>query len=504
VPEQVNALTKLCGTCGYRLEASLLRCPGDGTRLGRERPEAAVLGAYRLAERLGTGGMGVVYRAVHQKLGRTVAIKVLNRSLLSDRTNIARFFQEARSVNTIRHPNVVDIYDFVTAGKDIYTVMEFLVGQDLHHALYAEGGRPFAVERAVAILEQICMGLQAAHERNIIHRDLKPANVFLARRDRNDEFVKLLDFGLAKLERSDGRMTRDGVVLGTPEYMAPEQARDAPLDGRTDLYGVGCLAYHMLSGSQLFAGGAYGDVMVRHVKEEPPPLRAINNDVPVALEQAVMRCLAKEPEARPSSALAVAQQLTAAIGRTMDSVATRPRVLAPAEPAPSLSLVISRTLQLHKPGRRKAALGILGAGLLTALVSVVVQPRDDVAAPLRAGMAQALGPGLERLVTVKLQSQPPGATVVDEKGRSRGVTPLELLVPLNTQRAFDFVLPGYQTAHKEIWATLNTNVAEVLKPVQPAQHEVEKPRKRAPRRAAAAPTDRDLDSKARTLNPFER
>jgi serine/threonine protein kinase len=371
VPRSDESLTKLCGTCGYRLEAGLQRCPTDGARLPRERPEVAVLGSYRLVQRLGSGGMGVVYRAVHQKLGRPVAIKVLNRSLLADRTNVARFFQEARSVNTIRHPNVVDIYDFVTAGRDIYTVMELLVGQDLHHAIYTEG-RPFTPERAVAILVQICAGLQAAHDRNIIHRDLKPANVFLTRRgSSDDEFVKLLDFGLAKLERAEGRMTREGVVLGTPEYMAPEQARGAPLDCRADIYGVGCLAFHMLTGCQLFAGGSYAEVMVRHVKEPAPSLRRLNSSLPEALERVVLRALAKDPAARPPSSRAMAEELAAAVDRPLESFVTvpgRPRSVstAPVEEAPSASYstIFTRSLVLEGRSRLPMVLGVLALAVV--------------------------------------------------------------------------------------------------------------------------------------------
>jgi serine/threonine protein kinase len=384
VPQPNANLTKLCTTCGYRLEASLQRCPTDGARLGRARPEVAVLGAYRLVERLGTGGMGVVYRAVHERLGRTVAIKVLNRSLAADRTNVARFFQEARSVNTIRHPNVVDIYDFVTAGKDIYTVMEFLVGRDLHYALYSEGGRPFTPERAVTLLVQVCAGLQAAHDRNIIHRDLKPANVFLCKRDDGTEFVKLLDFGLAKLERTEGRMTRDGVVLGTPEYMAPEQARGAALDSRADLYGVGCLAYHMVTGCQLFAGGSYAEVMVRHVKEPPPPPRTLNATLPEALERAILHCLAKKPEDRPPTATAVAEELCTAIGRPLDTLPVRPRSLPAltlggevAAPSHALSTIIASTFE--RPGRRAVALGAVGAGLVLAVWAVLNRPQRSAA-----------------------------------------------------------------------------------------------------------------------------
>jgi tRNA A-37 threonylcarbamoyl transferase component Bud32 len=507
------ALTKLCGTCGYRYEATTQRCPADGSRLGRERPDVAVLGAYRLVERLGTGGMGAVYRAIHEKLGRTVAIKVLNRSLLADRTNIARFFQEARSVNTIRHPNVVDIYDFVTAGKDIYTVMEFLVGQDLHHALYTEGGRPFAADRAVSILEQICCALQAAHDRNIIHRDLKPANVFLTRRD-SGEFVKLLDFGLAKLERTEGRMTREGVVLGTPEYMAPEQARGAVMDGRADLYGVGCLAYHMLTGCQLFAGGSYADVMVRHVKEAPPPARTLNPQLSEELEKVVMRCLAKEPEDRPASALTVAEELCAAVGRGLSPATTsstsRARAIVEAAPSAGVSAVISRTLKMDLGGRRKVVAGV-AAGLALALaLALVLKPRPQPA--VGATSRPAAGPGLQKLVQVRLQSMPSGASV-SENGVTLGVTPYDLSAEPGSDHIVEFSLPGHQRAQQSFRADVDTTLAAVLEPSEPQPRTTpsepypERSRRRARRMTLGATpggSDRDLDSRARTINPFAR
>jgi serine/threonine protein kinase len=507
VPHPNASLIKLCGTCGYRYEATVQRCPGDGARLGRERPDVGVLGAYRLVERLGTGGMGAVYRAIHENLGRTVAIKVLNRSLLADRTNIARFFQEARSVNTIRHPNVVDIYDFVTAGKDIYTVMEFLVGMDLHHALYAEGGRPFATDRAVSILEQICCALQAAHDRNIIHRDLKPANVFLTRRE-SGEFVKLLDFGLAKLERTEGRMTRDGVVLGTPEYMAPEQARGGAMDGRADIYGVGCLAFHMLTGCQLFAGGAYADVMVRHVKEPPPGPRTLNPHLPESLERVVMRCLAKDPADRPASAINVAEEMCAAIGRTLSPAtsasSSRARaIVGESGPSAGFSAVISRTLR-QPSGRKKLLAGALACAAVVTAVGLWVRPRAQEAVGATARPVSS-GPALRRLVQVRLQTRPPGATIT-EGGVRLGVTPYDLSVPGGSEHTVEFALPGHLPARQSFRADMNTTLAAVLEPeadpVRPG------PRKRVVRRvtpgAAPGGPHPDLDSRARTINPFAR
>jgi len=524
VPSLETNLIKLCGACGYRLEAKLERCPVDGTKLGRERPEVALLGSYRLVERLGTGGMGVVYRAVHEKLGRAVAIKVLNRSMLADRTNVTRFFQEARSVNTIRHPNVVDIYDFVTAGKDIYMVMEFLTGRDLHQALYDQGGQPFPIERAVNILEQVCGALASAHERNIIHRDLKPANVYLTRRVQSEDFVKLLDFGLAKLEYSEGRMTRDGVVLGTPEYMAPEQARGDDLDKRTDLYAVACLAFHMLTGKQLFAGGAYADVMLRHVKEPAPPLRPDNPAIPEAFEAAVLRCLSKDPKDRPATARALAEELCAAIGRPFDSSGAfaggRPK--APPGPASISSSAVGFSGMLSRaisvPGRRRrrmlAATG--GAAVLAlalVLTALVGGDRSGEVASEEVARSTAAGrPGFEPRVRVLLQSTPPGAAVIDDKGVRVGVTPHDLLVPLGSEHRLDFVLAQHHRVHRSFRAEVDTTIAVAL------ESAVERPRAANPRGSGARkpgqPGQRrtaeskskgsTLDSRAATINPFNR
>src|SRR5205814_457902 len=145
------------------------------------------------------------------------------------------FFHEARAVNTIRHPNVVEVHDISDEGDDLYMVLELLRGMDLRTAIEGEPNRCMQPERLVFILEQVCGALQSAHAQNIVHRDLKPENIFLITRNGRADFVKVLDFGVAKLERAEGRITREGIALGTPEYMAPEQARDAEVDGRTDL-----------------------------------------------------------------------------------------------------------------------------------------------------------------------------------------------------------------------------------------------------------------------------
>src|SRR5262249_24058686 len=159
-------------------------------------------------------------------------------------------------------------------------------------------------------IEQISSALHATHARNIVHRDLKPENVFLAEKDGRRDFVKLFDFGVAKLERIDGRSTIEGAVLGTPEYMSPEQARREPVDGRSDLYSLGCIAYEMLTRRQIFGGGTQSEVLVRQLAQEPPSLRSFVPELPPALDAAVLRALAKDPAKRPQTAMELAESVT--------------------------------------------------------------------------------------------------------------------------------------------------------------------------------------------------
>src|SRR5579872_4479263 len=177
---EVSTLTRRCLVCGTRFDGSATICPTDAKPLGPDDPSVAELGSYRLLQRIGEGGMGAVYRAVHRKLERIVAIKVLQRDLTSEPGLINRFFHEARAANTVRHPHVIEVYDFVENGRDVYFVMEFLRGEDLHDAIHRRDGTPMTVERAVSILEQIASGLYATHTREIVHRDIKPENIFLA------------------------------------------------------------------------------------------------------------------------------------------------------------------------------------------------------------------------------------------------------------------------------------------------------------------------------------
>jgi serine/threonine-protein kinase len=271
-------------------------------------------GRYRVARLLGTGGMGAVYEAEHIEIGKKVALKVLHPRFSRQADLVARFRREARAASKVGHPNIVDVTDSgTTEAGDVYFVMERLDGLDLGEVLRQE--RRVAPDRTMAIGTQICRALQAAHAAGIIHRDLKPENIFLVSRDGNADFVKVLDFGIAKSEPTTAsaaprRLTTPGIAMGTPEYMAPEQAAGKAVDGRVDIYSVGAILYEMLTGEPPHAGANVMDILAKKATELPAPIRPRNPGVPELLEQVVMSCLEREPERRPQTMSALEYELT--------------------------------------------------------------------------------------------------------------------------------------------------------------------------------------------------
>jgi serine/threonine protein kinase len=261
-----------------------------------------VVGEYRVEGKLGEGGMGAVYSATHPLIGKKAAIKVISAALCTDAAQVERFVQEARSVNQIGHPNIVDVFAFGTLpdGRS-YFVMEWLQGQSLADRV-AKGGLSLA--EAVEIMEQASDALEAAHEKGIVHRDLKPDNVYLVNVRGNRQLVKLLDFGIAKLASGgDVRVqkTATGMMMGTPGYISPEQARGkSDVDYRTDVYAFGCMVYEMVLGRLPFVAESAMDVVIKHLTEAPPPPREIWPDIPPPLENMLVRMLDKDPAQRPS------------------------------------------------------------------------------------------------------------------------------------------------------------------------------------------------------------
>jgi serine/threonine-protein kinase len=295
---------------------------------GNELIGQVLAGRYRVERLLGSGGMGSVYRAEHIHMRKAVAVKVLHREMTAVPEVVARFEREAVAAGRIEHPNVVQASDFGRLDDGaFYLVLEYVEGQSL--AKLIERGT-VAPERALHITRQVADALAAAHAQNIIHRDLKPDNVMLVDRENYPDFVKVLDFGIAKVRMQDNtgktqQLTQLGTVFGTPEYMSPEQARGNPVDGRSDLYTLGVMLYEMLTGTTPFKSDDLIVVLTRTITEAPAPLP---NTIPEPIRTLTMRLLRKLPEERVAHAVELIGQIDAIIG--------------PSQPPPPMSLAYSR------------------------------------------------------------------------------------------------------------------------------------------------------------------
>ncbi len=303
----------------------------SATDLPWEEPaaiEGETLGNYELVKLIGEGSMGRVFLARHTRLGRQVAVKVMRPEHLRHRGLIERFFQEARSVNQINHQHIVEVFDFVEelegSGKiRAYCVMELLVGASLSELKQKEA---LPIARGIRIARQVCRALQAAHELGVVHRDVKPDNIFVTQREGQADFVKVLDFGVAKLTTPLGedkvQRTVEGMIVGTPPYMAPEQAAGLSASFTADIYALGVVLYEMLSGRVPFACEAFGQLVVQIITQAPPPLPPLTPSgerIPSELKALVMRCLHKNPAKRPSSMA----ELDEALGDILEGRASR-------------------------------------------------------------------------------------------------------------------------------------------------------------------------------------
>src|SRR5262245_152659 len=284
------------------------------------------LGRYEIRSKLGAGGMGEVYQGRDTQLGRDVAVKVLPTTVSTDPDRLRRFEQEACAASALNHPNILIVHDIGAHDGTTYVVSELLEGQTLRNRI---SGSSMGQRRAVDYALQIANGLAAAHEKGIIHRDLKPDNIFIT----NDGRVKILDFGLAKLTQADGNQqqtdiptrrvnTDPGVVMGTVGYMSPEQLKGRAVDQRSDIFAFGAILYEMISGRRAFHGESPAETMSAILKEDPPELSQTNQNVSLALERLVNRCLEKNPGSRFHSASDLAFALDALSGSTANSTQT--------------------------------------------------------------------------------------------------------------------------------------------------------------------------------------
>ncbi|MCB9534936.1 MAG: protein kinase [Myxococcales bacterium] len=320
---------RFCGRCG--LSRSDDGIPVDPL-LG-----ITVAERYRIERRIGVGGMGTVYLGVHTRIGQKVAIKVLHERYAGDAQLTLRFENEALTYGQVTHPNLVNLHDYGrTHDGTFFMVLEYCPGISLAQLLRQE--KRLEPPQATDIILQVAQGLGAAHAAGIVHRDLKPENVILTETRPGRYHARLLDFGIAKRLDDDGpRLTQAGMVFGTPEYMAPEQARGETVDARSDVYALGCVFYELLTGKPPFTGSNKMNVMHRQASEVPPPPSfKLDTEVPGAIETAVMRCLEKRPDDRFPDAATLIEALDGALGADrLTPMPLAPAAAAPATEAPS-------------------------------------------------------------------------------------------------------------------------------------------------------------------------
>src|SRR5579871_2403829 len=434
------------------------------------------IGNYKITAKLGEGGMGVVYLAEHPVIGKKVAMKAIHPELSKNSDVVSRFITEAKAVNQIGHEHIVDIADFGnTSEGEFYFVMEYLQGESLSDRLKREKRIP--LHQAMSIGAQIADALNASHQQGIIHRDLKPENIFLCSRGANREFVKVLDFGLAKLTQNDQKVThktRTGSVMGTPYYMSPEQCEGkTEIDYRADIYSLGVLIFEMLTGKVPFGGEGYGEIIVKHVTMPPPSVRTVVPELPEFMDPIMYRVLAKDrdqrfqtmsdlrealldPERYASSApeIGIPDDLSgiarAAAPMARADIEARSALQDPANtltPPPPGRTPSGRgelienidNLIRTKPGSRLVLLVGIGSATLAAIL--LFGHRADTHRPAPAA-SLPLHPATVR---VNFNSDPDGAVIVRADGKTLGLTPLSIEVAYSDSAVeFQFKKSGYE------------------------------------------------------------
>jgi serine/threonine-protein kinase len=405
---------KVCTTCGAEYGDEKLFCERDGTPLRKSGAVNDLVGAviadrYHITKKLGEGGMGQVYLAEHVKMGRRCAIKIMTPGTMSDPDAISRFNREAANASRITHPNVCAIYDFgETPDGLIYLAMEFIEGKSLTDLLGESATLPLA--RAATMIQQCAEGLQVAHDLGIVHRDLKPDNIMVAT-TRGKDTVKVVDFGIAKaIGGDDGKaqkVTKTGFVVGTPEYMSPEQLAGDPVDGRSDLYSLGLVFYRMLTGASPFPADSQQETMIKRLTDDPMPLAVARPDVrfPPEVQRVLDRALARSPNDRYQNAGDLARDVrgltTHATGQVDVDAGTQ---VVRADELKAAALPGTRVDPLAAKDRPKA---------------------PTVAAPLPKATVQKGFPVVPVAVTVLLLAAGGGAFALKDRLFGRAATPVD-------------------------------------------------------------------------------
>jgi serine/threonine protein kinase len=404
------------------------------------------VGNYEIKSKLGEGGMGAVYLGEHPLIGKKVAIKVLLEEFAANEVVVTRFFNEAKAVNDIGHQNIVDIVDFGKmpnedgTGEMVYFVMELLNGESLADRIKRE---PLSTDEVKHVIEQCCDALAASHAKGIVHRDLKPDNIYLCVRGRDKTFVKILDFGIAKLTGAGGASskTRTGTVIGTPYYMSPEQcAGRGHIDHRSDIYSLGCVMYELVTGQLPFPGEGFGDILVAHLTRDPPKPSEVKPGVDPALEQAIITAMTKDKEKRFPSMIEMGSTVSGkAPGASGDfkfrplfedepsrkvnlpeagqtAVASKPGFNAlekkDGKPITTLSGAASESLVREPRGKGSLMAAIAGIVVLGGVGGYLAFRPASTPAPMPVKPAAVIEAPKEEPVDVRVTSTPPGAMVM--------------------------------------------------------------------------------------------
>ncbi|MEP6653015.1 MAG: serine/threonine-protein kinase [Myxococcales bacterium] len=372
------------------------------------RVGTTIAGRYFLRRLCGEGAMGRVYEGHHVEIGRRVAIKILHSNFRNTADVVERFRREARAASRIGHPNIVDVTDSgTTPDGAFFFVMEYLDGVDLEQVITREGALP--VERALRLAAQVCRALVAAHTAGIIHRDLKPANVMLVRHRDEEDFVKVLDFGISKHSDLDidprGKnvgLTRPDAAVGTPIYMAPEQVAGYPSDGRTDVYAVGELLFEMLTGRQPFSGNDIIAVFNNKANEDPPPVRSLRPEVPEAIERMLVRAMSRLPAERQSTMAELKDEIMLCLTR-VEAAPTQP-----GSPQRAADAAAARTGRVWRAPSRTIMIMVGGVVVGLGLASMVVLWRTDSSSPpaITAVASRARGPASSAALPSRAGAEP--------------------------------------------------------------------------------------------------